>query len=122
MFRDLVWITSDYSIRAQDGLIIFKWWLPYVPKDVRKEDCSNLDTRVYSLFNGFELHIFNRSQTYHRLEKIFKFDTSRLFPKDDGFFSDDNSDHSDDGHEDLEDPKDTDPFTKRPKKKAKNNG
>lgn len=34
MFRDIVYITHDYSIRIQDGWIIFRWWLSYVPKDV----------------------------------------------------------------------------------------
>jgi hypothetical protein len=34
MFRDLSYITSDYSIRVQDGYVIFRWWRAYVPKDV----------------------------------------------------------------------------------------
>lgn len=34
MFRDVVYITHDYSIRVQDGYLIFRWWRSYVPKDV----------------------------------------------------------------------------------------
>lgn len=34
MFRDIVYITTDYSIRIQDGWLIFRWWRSYVPKDV----------------------------------------------------------------------------------------
>lgn len=34
MFRDIVYITTDYSIRVQDGWLIFRWWRSYVPKDV----------------------------------------------------------------------------------------
>lgn len=34
MFRDVVYITHDYSLRIQDGWVIFRWWRAYVPKDV----------------------------------------------------------------------------------------
>jgi len=34
MFRDIVYITEDYTIRVQDGWLIFRWWRSYVPKDV----------------------------------------------------------------------------------------
>lgn len=71
MFRDLVFITADYSLRIQDGWMIFRWWVPYEPKNVRRTDFSQSDTRVSFLFNGFELHIFNRSELYAQLEKVF---------------------------------------------------
>lgn len=35
MFRDLLFLTPDWSFRSQDGYIIFRWWRAYVPK-VRK--------------------------------------------------------------------------------------
>lgn len=34
MFREIVYITEDYTIRVQDGWLIFRWWRSYVPKDV----------------------------------------------------------------------------------------
>lgn len=34
MFRDIVYITEDYTIRVQDGWLIFRWWRSYVPKNV----------------------------------------------------------------------------------------
>lgn len=34
MFRDVVYITHDYTLRVQDGYLIFRWWRSYVPKDV----------------------------------------------------------------------------------------
>ncbi|RWS26602.1 uncharacterized protein B4U80_02673, partial [Leptotrombidium deliense] len=71
MFRDLVYITPDYSIRIQDGWLIYCWWIPYKPKDVRKCDFSHCDARISVFLNGFELHIYNRSQLYSRLEKLF---------------------------------------------------
>ncbi|XP_076753670.1 transmembrane protein KIAA1109 homolog tweek isoform X3 [Xylocopa sonorina] len=70
MFRDIVYITTDYSIRVQDGWLIFRWWRSYVPKDV-SEDLSHSDTRLSVMLNGFELHIYNRCQLYAQLEKTF---------------------------------------------------
>jgi hypothetical protein len=34
MFRDVVYISHDYTVRVQDGWLIFRWWRAYVPKDV----------------------------------------------------------------------------------------
>ncbi|XP_076663218.1 transmembrane protein KIAA1109 homolog tweek isoform X12 [Andrena cerasifolii] len=70
MFRDIVYITTDYSIRVQDGWLIFRWWRSYVPKDV-SEDLSHSDTRLSVMLNGFELHVYNRCQLYAQLEKAF---------------------------------------------------
>lgn len=97
MFRDVAFITPDFTFRAQDGFIIFRWWIPYIPKDVRSVDCSREDTRVLVLLGGFELHVYNRSQTYNRLEKLFNLPT-KLIP-------------GDQYHSDEEDPKDDDPLT-----------
>ncbi|XP_059485480.1 bridge-like lipid transfer protein family member 1 isoform X2 [Neocloeon triangulifer] len=73
MFRDLAYITNDYSVRVQDGYIIFRWWRAYVPKDVT-EDLSHSDTRLSVVLNGLEIHQYNRSQLYSRLEQIFEID------------------------------------------------
>ncbi|XP_033221657.1 transmembrane protein KIAA1109-like [Belonocnema kinseyi] len=70
MFRDIAYITTDYSLRIQDGWLIFRWWRSYVPKDV-SEDLSHSDTRLSVLLNGFELHVYNRCQFYAQLEKTF---------------------------------------------------
>lgn len=80
MFRDFAYITHDYSLRVQDGYLIFRWWRSYVPKDV-SEDLSHSDTRLSVMLNGFELHIYNRSELYSRLEKLFGFG-SNIFPDD----------------------------------------
>lgn len=34
MFRDIVYTTQDFSIRVQDGWLVFRWWRSYVPKDI----------------------------------------------------------------------------------------
>jgi hypothetical protein len=79
MFRDVVYVTYDYSVRVQDGYVIFRWWRSYVPKDV-SEDLSHSDTRLSVMLNGFELHIYNRSQLYSQLEKTFGLKPSILVP------------------------------------------
>lgn len=82
MFRDVVYITHDYSVRIQDGYLIFRWWRSYIPKDV-SEDLSHSDTRLSVMLNGFELHIYNCSDLYARLEKIFGLG-SNMFPENEG--------------------------------------
>lgn len=47
MFRDVVYITHDYTIRVQDGYLIFRWWRSYVPKDVSE---GNMNTNM-NFFN-----------------------------------------------------------------------
>ena len=32
MFRDILFLTPDWSFRSQDGYIIFRWWRSYVPE------------------------------------------------------------------------------------------
>ena len=45
MFRDVAYVTPDYTARVQDGILVFRWWRSYVPKDV-SEDLSHSDTRL----------------------------------------------------------------------------
>ncbi|XP_046668210.1 transmembrane protein KIAA1109 homolog isoform X3 [Homalodisca vitripennis] len=84
MFRDIIYITHDYSVRVQDGWMIFRWWRAYVPKDV-SEDLSHSDTRLSVMLNGFELHFYNRSAVYGHLERVFGLDPV-LFPWDASLF------------------------------------
>ncbi|CAL1545950.1 unnamed protein product, partial [Lymnaea stagnalis] len=71
MFRDVHLITEDFSIRAEYGWLIFRWWRPYVYKELT-EDLSHLETRMSIFLDGFEFHVYNKSQVYGRLEKLFK--------------------------------------------------
>lgn len=34
MFRDVHLITEDFSIRVEYGWLIFRWWRPYVYKEL----------------------------------------------------------------------------------------
>lgn len=81
MFSDIVYINFDYTARIQDGYIIFRWWRYYVPKDV-SEDLSHSDTRLSMMLNGLELHVYNRSDLYSKLEKTFGMKPSILVPTD----------------------------------------
>ncbi|XP_055600491.1 bridge-like lipid transfer protein family member 1 isoform X3 [Uranotaenia lowii] len=81
MFRDVVYVTYDYTVRVQDGYFIFRWWRSYVPKDV-SEDLSHSDTRLSVMLNGFELHVYNRSDLYTKLERTFGLKPSILIPTD----------------------------------------
>ena len=85
MFRDLAYITTDYTVRVQDGFLIFRWWRKYVPKDA-SEDLSHSDTRASLQLNGFEYHVYNRSSIYRDLERKFCLEP-RLF----GFESDEDN-------------------------------
>ena len=57
MFRDILFLTPDWSMRSQDGYIIFRWWRRYVPKVIKififiKIFMSNVKvTRVFN-FNS----------------------------------------------------------------------
>ncbi|KAK7097228.1 hypothetical protein V1264_004238 [Littorina saxatilis] len=73
MFRDVHLITEDFSVRIQIGWIIFRWWRPYVYKDLT-EDLSHSETRLSVFLDGFEFHVYNRSETYATLEKMFGLD------------------------------------------------
>lgn len=82
MIRDLIWITTDYSIRVQDGWLIFSWWQPFEPRDIQTTDFSHSDARISMFLNGFEHHIYNRSQLYSELEKTFGINPPKLNVKD----------------------------------------
>ena len=34
MFRDVHYVTEDYSLRIQLGYAIFRWWRPLIAKDI----------------------------------------------------------------------------------------
>ena len=82
MFRDIAYITTDYTLRVQDGFLIFRWWRKYVPKDA-SEDLSHSDTRVSIQLNGFEYHVYNRSSVYRDLEKKFCLEPRLFGPETD---------------------------------------
>ena len=84
-------MTPDYTVRVQDGYLIFRWWRTYVPKDALSEDLSHSDTRMSVQLYGFEFHVYNRSKVYRDLEKKF-YGESHMFGDDE---EGDNGDEAD---------------------------
>ncbi|XP_059373790.1 bridge-like lipid transfer protein family member 1 isoform X2 [Carassius carassius] len=81
MFRDVYFINEDMSIRIQDGLLIFRWWKMYNPK--QKQHDPKAETRVYVTVNGFEFHVYNRTDLYARLQEIFGLEPTLIPPHQD---------------------------------------
>ncbi|XP_061600025.1 bridge-like lipid transfer protein family member 1 isoform X9 [Cololabis saira] len=82
MFRDVYYINQDMSIRIQDGFFIFRWWKMYNPK--QKQHDPKAETRLYVTVNGFEFHVYNRTELYARLQETFGLEPTLLTPKKDG--------------------------------------
>ncbi|KAL2098940.1 hypothetical protein ACEWY4_005420 [Coilia grayii] len=78
MFRDVYYIDEDVSIRIQDGLLIFRWWKMYNPK--QKQHDPKAETRLYVTVNGFEFHMYNRTELYARLQETFGLEPTLASP------------------------------------------
>ncbi|XP_077093495.1 bridge-like lipid transfer protein family member 1 isoform X4 [Siphateles boraxobius] len=81
MFRDVYFINEDMSIRIQDGLLIFRWWQMYNPKQKRHD--PKAETRLYVTVNGFEFHVYNRTDLYARLQETFGLEPTLIPPHQD---------------------------------------
>ncbi|XP_068608570.1 bridge-like lipid transfer protein family member 1 [Brachionichthys hirsutus] len=81
MFRDVYYINQDMSIRIQDGFFIFRWWKMYNPK--QKQHDPKAETRLYVTVNGFEFHVYNRTDLYTQLQENFGLEPTLLTPKRD---------------------------------------
>ncbi|XP_071950962.1 bridge-like lipid transfer protein family member 1 [Antedon mediterranea] len=81
MFRDVAYITNDFSVRVQDGYVIFRWWRIYKPSS-NEEEGSQVSTRLNILLNGFELHCYNRSTLYANLEHLFGLSVDTFPPEE----------------------------------------
>ncbi|KAL0968995.1 hypothetical protein UPYG_G00220970 [Umbra pygmaea] len=81
MFRDVYFINEDMSIRIQDGFLIFRWWKMYNPK--QKQHDPKAETRLHVTVNGFEFHVYNRTDLYARLQETFGLDPTLIPAKTD---------------------------------------
>uniref|UniRef100_A0A2D4I2D5 Bridge-like lipid transfer protein family member 1 N-terminal domain-containing protein n=2 Tax=Micrurus TaxID=8634 RepID=A0A2D4I2D5_MICLE len=79
MVREIYYITEDFSIRIQDGFIIFRWWKMYNPK--QKQHDPKAETRLYIMINDFEFHVYNRSYLYAQLQELFGLEPTIIPPK-----------------------------------------
>lgn len=81
MFRDVAYVTPDYTARVQDGWLVFRWWRRYEPKEFPRT-CTDTEARVSMQLNGLELHVYNRSNLYARLESLFGLEPEVLGPQE----------------------------------------
>ncbi|XP_035387616.1 transmembrane protein KIAA1109 homolog isoform X4 [Electrophorus electricus] len=81
MFRDVYYINEDMSIRIQDGFLIFRWWKMYNPN--QKQHDPKAETRLYVTVNGFEFHVYNRTDLYARLQETFGLEPTLIPPRRD---------------------------------------
>uniref|UniRef100_H2RRI5 Bridge-like lipid transfer protein family member 1 N-terminal domain-containing protein n=1 Tax=Takifugu rubripes TaxID=31033 RepID=H2RRI5_TAKRU len=81
MFRDVYYINGDMSLRIQDGFLIFRWWKMFNPK--QKQHDPKAETRLYVTVNGFEFHVYNRTDLYARLQETFGLESTLMTPKKD---------------------------------------
>ncbi|XP_034257363.1 bridge-like lipid transfer protein family member 1 isoform X6 [Pantherophis guttatus] len=79
MVREIYYITEDFSIRIQDGFIIFRWWKMYNPK--QKQHDPKAETRLYIMVNDYEFHVYNRSSIYAQLQELFGLEPTIIPPK-----------------------------------------
>ncbi|XGW26571.1 hypothetical protein V3C99_007295 [Haemonchus contortus] len=69
MFKDFLFANDDYSLRINDGWIVFSYW-NYVPG--RKVDFKSNSSRLHLSLNGLQIHIYNRVQRYKEIAKLFR--------------------------------------------------
>ncbi|XP_064482137.1 bridge-like lipid transfer protein family member 1 [Ornithodoros turicata] len=82
MFRDVAYVTPDFTTRVQDGWLVFRWWSRYTPKEFPRT-CTDAEARVSVQLNGLEMHVYNRSHLYARLERLFGLESQVLGPDED---------------------------------------
>ena len=44
MFRDVHYVTENYSLRIQLGFAIFRWWRPIVAKDISEGEIPSISS------------------------------------------------------------------------------
>uniref|UniRef100_A0A914HYF4 Bridge-like lipid transfer protein family member 1 N-terminal domain-containing protein n=1 Tax=Globodera rostochiensis TaxID=31243 RepID=A0A914HYF4_GLORO len=65
MFKDLRIVTDDFSLRINEGFLIFSYWI-FVPKHSHLTECMNV-SRLFIYLNGLQLGLFNRLSIYRSL-------------------------------------------------------
>ena len=55
MFRNVVYVTEDYSVRVVDGIVKFRYWLQYVKKQLNEgkkfKNCIKIIFYSFTLYN-----------------------------------------------------------------------
>ncbi|CAD5207349.1 unnamed protein product [Bursaphelenchus okinawaensis] len=67
MFRDILYITDDYSVRINDGYVIFSFWRRVPRKeelDATRDKKHGDISRLHLSLNGVKVHFYNRLDVY----------------------------------------------------------
>ncbi|KAK0421995.1 hypothetical protein QR680_007305 [Steinernema hermaphroditum] len=68
MFRQIVLISDDLTVKCNDGWIIFSYWRPVGPK--KPDDQQDMkSSRLHISLNGLKIHIYNRLDIYRQMAR-----------------------------------------------------
>uniref|UniRef100_A0A914VDP2 Bridge-like lipid transfer protein family member 1 N-terminal domain-containing protein n=1 Tax=Plectus sambesii TaxID=2011161 RepID=A0A914VDP2_9BILA len=81
MFRNAAYICDDFTLRCNDGWLIFSYWRCYGGKKLGVDDLSSESVRLHLSLNGLEFHVYNQLVYYERLARIYGL--GRLLPPTD---------------------------------------
>lgn len=56
MFRNVVYVTEDYSFRVVDGILKFHYWLPYVKRELSEGMFIHV-WAVFTVMNKIEYQV-----------------------------------------------------------------
>ncbi|WKY07937.1 hypothetical protein Q1695_007437 [Nippostrongylus brasiliensis] len=77
MFKDFLYANDDYSLRINDGWIVFSYWR-FVPG--RNVSFKSNSSRLHLSLNGLQIHLYNQVQRYKEIAKLFRME--KLFGDD----------------------------------------
>ncbi|CAL8082184.1 unnamed protein product [Calicophoron daubneyi] len=72
MVRDFAYMNDDYSVKCCYAIIVFNYWTRFHPLKKASEQRRCLYLYLY----GLDLHLYNRTAVYERLQKLFKCNTN----------------------------------------------
>uniref|UniRef100_A0A1I7XZZ8 FSA_C domain-containing protein n=1 Tax=Steinernema glaseri TaxID=37863 RepID=A0A1I7XZZ8_9BILA len=68
MFRQVVVISDDLTVKCNDGWIIFSYWRPVGPK--KSDDEQDMkSSRLHISLNGLKIHVYNRLEIYRQMAR-----------------------------------------------------
>ncbi|CAJ0955025.1 unnamed protein product, partial [Mesorhabditis belari] len=79
MFRNFVYICDDFSIKINDGWVIFSYWWPIAG---RRVDFKSNVSRLHIALNGLQVNCYNTLGRYKEIARLFR--QEKLFGNDVG--------------------------------------
>ncbi|KAI1727949.1 hypothetical protein DdX_00092 [Ditylenchus destructor] len=67
MFRDILLVTEDYTIKVNDGWLLFSYW-NYLPNNTSVQQCMST-SRLHLSINGLKVQVFNRLSVFQSIAK-----------------------------------------------------